>query len=184
MGLPRSTAYYTPIPESAENLALMREIDAIYLENPSYGSRKLTAMVNASGWEVNRKRVQRLMQLMNIAGVTPKRRTSKPGPGHRIFPYLLRHVAILRPDQVWSADITYVPLRRGFMYLVAVLDWHSRYVLSWELSNTLDSGFCVAALEAALTGQRPEIFNTDQGAQFTGRDRDQDPFSPRLRWRT
>jgi putative transposase len=167
LGLPRSTAYYAPIPESAENLTLMRQIDAVYLENPSYGSRKLTAMVNASGWEVNRKRVQRLMRLMNIAGATPNRRTSQPAPGHRIFPYLLRNVPILRPDQVWSADITYVPLRGGFVYLTAVIDWFSRYVLSWKLSNRLEGGFCVEALDAALAHARPEIFNTDQGAQFT-----------------
>ena len=167
LGLPRSTAYYTPIAESVENLSLMREIDAVYMGNPSYGSRKLMAMVNASGWEVNRKRVQRLMRLMNIAGVTPKRRTSKPGPGHRIFPYLLRNVAILRPDQVWSADITYIPLRGGFVYLTAVMDWFSRYVLSWKLSNRLEGGFCLNALDDALTHGRPDVFNTDQGAQFT-----------------
>ena len=167
LGLPRSTAYYTPIPQSAENLALMREIDAVYLDNPSYGSRMLTAVLNASGWEVNRKRIQRLMRLMNIAGVTPKRRTSKPAPGHRIFPYLLRNVAILHPDQVWSADITYVPLRGGFVYLTAVMDWFSRYVLSWKLSNRLEGGFCLEALDVALRHCQPEVFNTDQGSQFT-----------------
>lgn len=119
------------------------------------------------GYDVNRKRVQLLMRVMGLEAIYPRRRTSVPCPEHRIYPYLLRNVAIERPDQVWSADITYVPLRRGFMCLVAVLDWHSRYVLSWELSNALDSSFCVAALEAALESQQPEIFNTDQGAQFT-----------------
>jgi putative transposase len=167
LGLPRSTAYYAPIPESAENLTLMRQLDAVYLENPSYGSRKLTATLNASGWEVNRKRVQRLMRLINIAGATPKRRTSQPAPGHRIFPYLLRNVPILRPDQVWSADITYVPLRGGFVYLTAVIDWFSRYVLSWKLSNRLEGGFCLESLDAALAHAQPEIFNTEQGTQFT-----------------
>ena len=167
LGLPRSTAYYAPIAESADNLELMRQLDAVYLENPSYGSRMLTAVLNGSGWEVNRKRIQRLMRLMNIAGVTPKRRTSKPAPGHRIFPYLLRNVAVLRPDQVWSTDITYIPLRGGFVYLTAVMDWFSRYVLSWRLSNRLEGSFCLEALDEALKHGRPEVFNTDQGAQFT-----------------
>lgn len=167
LGLPRSTAYYTPIPESQENLALMKEIDAIYLDNPSYGSRSIAAVLMNSGWEVNRKRVQRLMRLMNIAGVTPKRNTSKPSPGHRVFPYLLRNVAISHPDQVWSTDITYVPLRNGFVYLTAVMDWYSRYVLSWKLSNRLEGSFCLEALDEALQHGKPEVFNTDQGSQFT-----------------
>jgi putative transposase len=167
LGLPRSTAYYAPHAESAENLALMREIDALYLAEPSYGSRSIAAVLANSGWEVNRKRVQRLMRLMNIAGVTPKRSTSKPAPGHRVFPYLLRNVAITHPDQVWSTDITYVPLRGGFVYLTAVMDWYSRYVLSWELSARLEGSFCLEALDAALECGRPEVFNTDQGAQFT-----------------
>jgi putative transposase len=150
----------------------MRLIDEQYLHTPFFGSRGMTQWLIRQGYDVNRKRVQRLMRVMRLLGleaIYPRRRTSVPAPEHRIYPYLLRNLAIERPDQVWSADITYVPLRRGFMYLVAVLDWHSRYVLSWELSNTLDSGFCVAALEAALARQRPEIFNTDQGAQFTSR---------------
>jgi putative transposase len=167
LGLPRSTAYYAPIPESAENLVLMKEIDAIYLDDPSYGSRSLTAVLANAGWEVNRKRVQRLMRLMNIAGVTPKRNLSRPSPGHRVFPYLLRNVAISHPDQVWSTDITYVPLRHGFVYLTAVMDWYSRYVLSWKLSNRLEGSFCVEALDAALAHGKPEVFNTDQGTQFT-----------------
>lgn len=168
LDLPRSTAYYTPASESPDNLALMREIDGVYLENPSYGSRSLTAVLANSGWEVNRKRVQRLMRLMGIAGVTPRcQRTSKPHPGHRVFAYLLRNVAITHPDQVWSTDITYVPLRGGFVYLVAVMDWYSRYVLSWRLSNRLDGGFCLEALDEALAHGKPEVFNTDQGTQFT-----------------
>jgi putative transposase len=167
LDLPRSTAYYTPIPESRENLGLMKEIDAIYLDNPSYGSRTIATALANTGWEVNRKRVQRLMRLMNIAGVTPKRNTSKPAPGHRVFPYLLRNVAISHPDQVWSTDITYVPLRNGFVYLTAVMDWYSRYVLSWRLSNRLEGNFCVEALDEALKHGKPEVFNTDQGSQFT-----------------
>jgi putative transposase len=167
LGLPRSTAYYAPIPESRDNLALMKEIDAIYLDNPSYGSRSLAAALANTGWEVNRKRVQRLMRLMNIAGVTPKRNLSKPAPGHRVFPYLLRNVAISHPDQVWSTDITYVPLRNGFVYLTAVMDWYSRYVLSWKLSNRLEGSFCLEALDEALAHGKPEVFNTDQGSQFT-----------------
>lgn len=167
MDLPRSTYYHAGIGESDENLKLMRLIDEQYLHTPFYGSRGMTQWLMRQGYDVNRKRVQRLMRTMGLEAIYPRRRTSVPSPEHRIYPYLLRNVVIERPDQVWSADITYVPLRRGFMYLVAVLDWHSRYVLSWELSNTLDSGFCVAALEAALALQQPEIFNTDQGAQFT-----------------
>jgi putative transposase len=167
LGLPRSTAYYAPIPESQENLDLMKEIDAIYLDNPSYGSRSIASSLVSSGWEVNRKRVQRLMRLMNIAGVTPKRNTSRPAPGHRVFPYLLRNVAISHPDQVWSTDITYVPLRHGFVYLTAVMDWYSRYVLSWKLSNRLEGRFCLEALDEALQRGQPEVFNTDQGSQFT-----------------
>ena len=150
--------------ESDENLQLMRLIDEQYLHTPFYGSRGMTQWLMRQGHDVNRKRVQRLMRVMGLEAIYPRRRTSVPCPEHRIYPYLLRNLAIERPDQVWSADITYVPLRQGFMYLVAVLDWHSRYVLSWELSNTLDSGFCVAALDAALARQQPEIFNTDQGS--------------------
>ena len=142
----------------------MRLIDEQYLHTPFYGSRGMTQWLIRQGHDVNRKRVRRLMRVMGLEAIYPRRRTSEPCPEHRIYPYLLRNLAIERPDQVWSADITYVPLRQGFMYLVAVLDWYSRYVLSWELSNTLDSGFCVAALEAALAGQQPEIFNTDQGS--------------------
>jgi len=175
LGLHRSTCYYEAVPESAANLALMRRIDEQYLRTPFYGSRRMTVWLRGEGEEVNRKRVQRLMRLMGLEAIYPKRRTSEPAPGHKIYPYLLRNVAVTRPNQVWSADITYVPLRCGFLYLVAILDWYSRYVLSWRLSNTLDGVFCLEALEEALQIGRPEIFNSDQGAQFTARE-----FSGRL----
>lgn len=140
----------------------MRQIDAQYLRTPFYGSRKI-----ANALAVNRKRVQRLMRLMGIEAIYPKRRTTRAAPGRRIYPYLLRNVAITRPDQVWSGDITYLPLRHGFLYLVAVMDWYSRYVLAWRLSNTLEGVFCLEALDEALGISQPEIFNSDQGSQFT-----------------
>jgi putative transposase len=140
----------------------MRLIDKQYLATPFYGSRKLAQVLG-----VNRKRVQRLMRVMGLEAVYAKRRTTRPAVGHKIYPYLLRNVQITRPDQVWSTDITYVPLRHGFLYLVAVIDWYSRYVLSWRLSNTLEGAFCLEALEEALSRSRPEIFNSDQGSQFT-----------------
>lgn len=167
--LPRSTYYHTGASESKENLALMRIIDKQYLRMPFLGSRRMTQWLRRQGHKVNRKRVQRLMHTMRLEAIYPRPRTSTPGENHRIYPYLLRDLTIDRVDQVWSTDITYVPLLHGFMYLVAVLDWHSRYVLSWELSNTLDSRFCIDALQAALVQRQPEIFNTDQGAQFTSR---------------
>jgi putative transposase len=169
LGLPRSTWYYEARPESAENLRLMRRIDKEYTAHPFFGSRQMTAVLQRQGQVVNRKRVQRLMRLMGLEAIYPKPRTTMPGGGHKIYPYLLRNLEIKRPNQVWSADITYVPLRRGFLYLVAILDWYSRYVLTWKLSNSLDEVFCVEALEEALAETRPEIFNTDQGVQFTGR---------------
>lgn len=140
----------------------MRRIDEQYLETPYYGSRKM-----AETFGVNRKRVQRLMRLMGIEAIYPQRRTTYPSPNHKIYPYLLRNVEVLRPNQVWSTDITYLPLRHGFLYLVAILDWYSRLVLSWRLSNTLDLEFCLEALEEALATTQPEIFNSDQGSQFT-----------------
>jgi putative transposase len=167
LGLSRSSYYYAPIPESAENLRLMRLIDEQYLATPFYGSRRMTQHLMRAGECVNRKRVQRLMRLMGLEGLFPGRKTSLPAPGHKIYPYLLRGLAIDRPNQVWCSDITYVPLRYGFLYLVAVMDWFSRHVLSWRLSNTLDATFCVEAVAEALGLARPEIFNTDQGAQFT-----------------
>jgi putative transposase len=162
LGLPRSTWYYQPCGETAENLALMRRIDEQYLETPFYGSRKLAQLLG-----YNRKRIQRLMRLMGIEAIYRKRRTTWPGVGQKIYPYLLRNIAIGRPDQVWATDITYIPLRHGFLYLVAIMDWYSRHVISWRLSNTLDMGFCLEALDEALASTQPEIFNSDQGSQFT-----------------
>jgi putative transposase len=162
VGLAHSTWYYRAAGESAENLALMRAIDEQYLRYPFYGSRKLSKVLG-----VNRKHIQRLMRMMGIEAIYPKRRTTWPGAGHKIYPYLLRNVEVTRPDQVWASDITYVPLRHGFLYLVAVMDWYSRYVLSWRLSNTLTGSFCQEALDEALSRAKPEIFNSDQGSQFT-----------------
>jgi putative transposase len=167
LGLARSTLYYTPARESEENLALMRLIDEEYLRRPFRGSRGMTDWLRKQGHWVNRKRVQRLMGVMGIEAVYPKRRTSRSVPGHKVYPYLLRDVSITHANQVWSSDITYIPLPRGFMYLVAVMDSSSRYVLSWRLSNSMETRFCLEALEAALAEGQPEIFNTDQGAQFT-----------------
>jgi putative transposase len=167
LDLPRSTLYYRPATETTENLHLMRLLDEQYLKTPFFGSRKMAVWLQANGYEVNRKRVQRLMRIMGLAGLTPKRSTSRPGEGHRVFPYLLRNVEITHPDHVWSTDITYIPLRGGFVYLTAIMDWYSRYVLTWRLSNRLDGEFCLEALDAALKGGQPEIFNSDQGSQFT-----------------
>jgi putative transposase len=170
LGLNRSTWYYEPLPESAANLALMRRIDAQYLRTPFFGSRRMTVWLQSEGERINRKRVQRLMRLMRLEAIYPKPRTTQPGAGHKIYPYLLRNVTVTRPNQVWSADITYVPLRSGFLYLMAILDWYSRYVLAWRLSNSLDGEFCLEALDEALCQARPETFNTDQGVQFTRRE--------------
>jgi putative transposase len=168
LGVCRSGLYYEPVPETAENLRLMRLIDQEYTAHPFLGSRKLAVWLSRQEQrEVNRKRVQRLMRLMGLEAIYPKPRLSMAGRGHRIYPYLLRGVAITRPDQVWSTDITYVPMRSGFMYLAAIIDWFSRYVIAWRLSNTLDGSFCVDMLEEALRQGRPEVFNTDQGVQFT-----------------
>jgi putative transposase len=166
--LPRTSWYRRPAGESAENLELMRLIDEQYLRTPFYGSRNMAWWLNEKqGRHVNRKRVQRLMRLMGIESIAPRRRTTQPAAGHKIYPYLLRNVPVEQSDQVWSTDITYVPMRHGFLYLTAVMDWYSRYVLAWRLSNTLDGGFCLEALEEALLVSTPEIFNTDQGVQFT-----------------
>jgi putative transposase len=164
----RSGLYYEPAPDNAQDLALMRRLDELHLKWPFYGSRKLTLELRGEGYEINRKRVQRLMRQMGIESVAPKPDTSRPAPEHAVYPYLLRKLAITRPDQVWATDITYIPMARGFGYLVAIMDWYSRRVLSWRLSNTLDSSFCVEALQEALERfGSPKIFNTDQGAQFT-----------------
>jgi putative transposase len=159
--------YYQPVPASQENLELMKLIDQQYLERPFYGSRRMTVWLRNQGYGVNRKRVRRLMEIMGLRAIYRRPRTSQPAPGHQVYPYLLRGVAITRPNQVWTADITYIPLARGFLYLVAIMDGYSRYVLSWRLSNTLEVDFCIEALEEALRNGQPEIFNTDQGAQFT-----------------
>src|SRR2546421_2541126 len=167
----RSSVYRPPRPANDNDLALMRRIDELYTAWPFLGSRRMTALLRAEGQRVNRKRVQRLMRQMGIAALGPKPRTTKPAPGHKIFPYLLRDLVIERPNHVWAADITYVPIGRGFLYMVAIIDWASRAVLAWRLSNTMDVGFCLAALEEALARfGKPEIFNTDQGSQFTSGD--------------
>lgn len=167
LGLNRSTWYYQPALTSAENLQLMRLIDEQYLHTPFFGSPRMTAYLRRQGYPVNRKRVQRLMQQMGLQAVYPKPKTSNADSGHKHYPYLLRGLAIVHPNQVWSADITYIPMPHGFMYLVAIIDWFSRYVLAWQLSNTLDGYFCRDALQQALVGGRPVIFNSDQGVQFT-----------------
>jgi putative transposase len=167
LGLSRSSLYYEPGGEAAEDLRLMRRIDEQYTACPFYGSRRMAAWLVEQGEEVNRKRVQRLMRRMGLEAIYPKPRLSLAGKGHRIYPYLLRGVKVERRDQVWSTDITYVPMDSGFMYLAAVIDWYSRYVLTWRLSNTLDGAFCTEMLDEVLRGGKPEVFNTDQGVQFT-----------------
>jgi putative transposase len=159
--------YYQPKPISEEDLALMELIDRQYLVTPFYGARKMVAWLKSRGQKVNRKRIRRLMQVMGLKAIYRRPKTSKPAPGHLIYPYLLCGMKITRPNQVWATDITYIPMARGFLYLVAIIDWYSRYVLSWRLSNTLDAAFCVEALEEALMKGKPDIFNTDQGSQFT-----------------
>jgi putative transposase len=171
VGLNRATYYWQPAGESPLNLQLMRLIDQEYTRAPFYGYRKMTARLNnAHGFQVNRKRVIRLMNKMGLQAVYPRPRTSTADKAHKKYPYLLRGLDINRPNQVWCADITYVPMPRGFMYLVAVMDWFSRFVLAWQLSNSLDGSFCLAALQLALRHAQPEIFNTDQGVQFTASD--------------
>ena len=145
----------------------MKLIDRQYLATPFYGARKIAVWLKSQSYSVNRKRIRRLMRILGLKAIYRSPRTSKPAPGHKIYPYLLSGMQITRPNQVWAADITYIPMARGFLYLVAIIDWYSRYVLSWRLSNTLDTSFCVEALQEALRKGRPEIFNTDQGAQFT-----------------
>ena len=168
LGISRSGLYYAPKGESALTLALMQEIDRAFTEWPFLGVRQMRDYLALLGYGVGKKRVRRLMRLMGLMAVYQKPRTSIPHPGHTRYPYLLRGLAITRPNQVWCADITYIPMRKGFLYLVAVMDWHSRKVLSWRLSNTMDTDFCVSALEEALAKYgKPDIFNTDQGSQFT-----------------
>jgi putative transposase len=168
LNINRSSYYYKKRPIKPIELKLMELIDKQYLKTPTWGSRSMRNHLRRLGYKVNRKRVQRLMRLLGLEAIYPKRKTSRPHPAHKVYPYLLRNLTIDRPNQVWTADITYVPMSRGFMYLVAVMDWNSRKVLSWRLSNTLDTDFCVEALEEAINRfGTPEIFNTDQGAQFT-----------------
>jgi putative transposase len=168
LALPRSGVYRPTSGAAADDLALMRRIDELHLELPFYGSRRMMFELNKEGRAVNRKRVQRLMRVMGIVALVPRPGTSKPAPGHKIYPYLLRGLTIAEPNHVWAADITYIPMARGFLYLVAIIDWASRAVLAWRLSNTMDTSFCIAALDEALARYgKPRIFNTDQGSQFT-----------------
>jgi putative transposase len=171
LSISRSSLYYAAKGESPENLALMRRLDELFLRHPFYGSRQMVRQLRREGVTAGRHRVRRLMRLMGLEAIYRAPRTSTPHPAHRVYPYLLRHVAVTRPDQVWSTDISYIPVRLGFLYLVAIMDWASRHVLAWRLSNTMDAGFCVEALQEALAKYgRPEIFNTDQGSQFTSLD--------------
>jgi putative transposase len=167
LDLCRASYYYQPVPVSDEELTLLHRLDEQYTQTPFYGVRKMTAVLRREGYTVNPKRVRRLLRTLGLWALVPQPGTSRPAPEHRVYPYLLRGVAIERVNQVWSTDITYIRLRSGFAYLAAVLDWHSRYVLSWALSNSLEVGFCLEVLEAALSRGRPEIFNSDQGSQFT-----------------
>lgn len=170
LGLARSTYYYQLRPPSELNLVLMRLIDEQYTKTPFYGVPRMTVWLNKKGYPVNHKRVARLMRLMGLQAVYPKRKTSIPSKEHKIYPYLLRGITVEQPDQVWCADITYIRMLHGFIYLVAVMDWFSRYVLAWEVSITMEKDFCLSALDRALIFSNPEIFNTDQGSQFTSTD--------------
>ena len=171
LGLSRSTLYYEPVPTSEEDLKLMRRIDELHLEFPFAGSRLLRDLLNDEGVPVGRKHVRTLMTKMGIEAIYRRKNTSKPHPGHEIYPYLLRGLQVTRPNQVWAADICYIPMARGFVYLFAVLDWATRKVLAWRLSNSLTADFCIEAVEEAIENfGKPEIFNTDQGSQFTGAD--------------
>ena len=171
LGVSRSGVYRKPRPANDNDPEAMRRIDVLFTARPFFGARRIARTLTEEGFPIERKRVRRLMRLMGIEALGPKPRTSNPAPGHKIYPYLLRNMTIERPNQVWAADITYIPIGRGFLYLVAVIDWASRAVLSWRLSNTMDASFCLAALEEALARYgKPEIFNTDQGSQFTSAD--------------
>lgn len=177
VGLARSSYYFTPMAtESQENLRLMRCIDELYLQRPFFGYRRMTLWLRKKKWSVCEKRVLRLMRVMGIQAVLPGPHTSRRHPQHLVYPYLLRGMNIQEPDCVWCSDITYVPMKRGYLYLVAVMDWFSRYVLAWELSNSLDTEFCLVALERALAKGTPQVFNTDQGSQFTS-----EKFTDRLK---
>ena len=162
LGVARSSLYYRPREASGENLALMQAMDRQYLDTPFYGSRRMKVWLAREGRRVSRKRVQRLMRIMGLRAIYRSPRTSRPAPEHRVYPYLLEKIRVTRPNQAWAADITYLPMARGFLYLVAIMDWHSRYVVAWRLSNTLEADFCVDALKEALGQGQPEVFNTDQ----------------------
>ena len=166
----RSMLYYEPVSDTKETLELMRLIDEQYTATPFFGARRIREKLKEKGWVVTRKRIRRLMKKMGLEAIYPKPRTSNRNVAHKVYPYLLRGLTIDKPDQVWCTDVTYIPMQRGFVYLTAVMDWHSRYVLSWELSNSLDPSFCIEALKTALNLGKPEIFNTDQGSQFTAED--------------
>ena len=170
MGVSRSSLYYRPKETPPGDLSLMQAMDRQYLEAPFHGSRRMKASLVRQGMTVSRKRVQRLMRIMGLRAIYRQPRTSQPAPERRVYPYLLRDLTITRANQVWAADITYLPMARGFLYLVAIMDWHSRYVVAWGLSNTLEAGFCAEALTEALGQGRPDVFNTDQGSQFTSRE--------------
>jgi putative transposase len=167
LAISRSSLYHRPRSPSQEDLAVLKQIDQQYLATPFYGSRRMRVWLNRQGCRASRKRVQRLMQTIGLAAIYRRPRTSQPAPGHKVYPYLLGSMEITRPNQVWAADITYIPMAKGFLYLVAIMDWYSRHVVAWRLSNTMDADFCVEALEEALTKGTPEVFNTDQGSQFT-----------------
>lgn len=168
LGISRSTYYYKPVPLDEMDLELMRKMDELYLKHPTFGTRRMTTWLKRMGYEVGRKRVRRLMRVMGLQAIYAKPKTSKANQAHKKYPYLLRNLAVNRPNQVWASDITYIPMYRGFLYLVAVIDWYSRKVLSWRVSNTMEPDFCVEALQDALLHHgKPEIFNTDQGSQFS-----------------
>jgi putative transposase len=167
LGLSRSSYYYEPCPEKEENLVLMRLLDKQYLDTPYYGIRRMRWFLHQQGYQVNHKKVARLLRLMGLEAIYPKPNLSKANPEHKIYPYLLRGVKVKQVNQVWSTDITYIPMEKGFMYLVAVMDWHSRFVLAWQLSNSLEVDFCLEALETSFQYGQPQIFNSDQGSQFT-----------------
>ncbi len=181
LGVSRSSLYYRAKETSQKDLSLMRELDRQYLETPFYGSRRMRASLERQGLPVSRRRVQRLMRIMGLRAIYRQPRTSQPAPERRVYPYLLRDMTITRPNQVWAADITYLPMARGFLYLVAIMDWHSRYVVAWRLSNTLETGFCAEALTEALGQGTPDVFNTGQGSQFTSREYTQMLQDPSVR---
>lgn len=170
LDLNRASLYYEPVPVSSDTLQIMNRIDEIYTKHPFYGSRKIKFALNDEGYTIGRERVQKLMREMGICAIYPKPKLSKRQPGHRVYPYLLSDYQVVGPNQVWSSDITYIRLSHGFLYLVAIIDWYSRYVMSWRLSNSLDTDFCIEALEEALQHGCPMIFNTDQGSQFTSKE--------------